>query len=376
MDAPRPYTLIAELTHRCPLRCPYCSNPLDLDAHRAELTTEEWSRVFEDAAKLGVMQLHLTGGEPLARKDLEALVAKARALDLYVNLITSGVPLRRERLEAIARAGLDALQLSVQDIDAARSNAIAGYECFDEKMQVAAWARELDLPLTLNVVLHRDNIDRVAEVVALGERLGAHRVELANVQYLGWALPNRAALLPSEAQITRAREVAAMEKKRVEGKIELLFVLPDHYATYPRACMDGWARRFIHMVPDGTVLPCHAAMSLPGLTFESVRARPLAEIWAGSSGLDAFRGNDWMEEPCKTCSRKEVDFGGCRCQAFALTGDARATDPACSLSPRHGLIEDARLVAARPLEAPPTERAERGKRGEGERRYLYRGGRA
>ncbi len=365
MDAPRPYTLIAELTHRCALRCPYCSNPLDLDAHRAELTTEEWCRTFEDAAALGVMQLHLTGGEPLARKDVEALVGKARALDLYVNLITSGVPLKRERLEAIARAGLDAIQLSVQDVDAARSDRIAGYECFAEKMQVAAWARELDLPLTLNVVLHRDNIDRVLEIVALGERLGAHRVELANVQYLGWALPNRAALLPSATQIARARGLAAAEKKRLEGKIELLFVLPDHYATYPRACMDGWARRFIHMVPDGTVLPCHAAMSLPGLAFESVRARPLAEIWRDSPGLNAFRGDDWMEEPCRGCERKGVDFGGCRCQAFALTGDARATDPACSLSPRHGLIEEARLVASGDGgEAGPS------------RRYLYRGGRS
>ena len=374
MDTPRPYTLIAELTHRCPLRCPYCSNPVettrqgsssDLAAHRAELSTDEWCRAFEDAAALGVMQLHLTGGEPLARKDVEALVAKARSLDLYVNLITSGVPLKRERLEAIARAGLDAIQLSVQDVDAARSDVIAGYESFEAKMQVAAWARELDLPLTLNVVLHRDNIDRVKEIVALGERLGAHRVELANVQYLGWALPNRAALLPSEDQIARAREAAADEKARVEGRIELLFVLPDHYSTYPRACMDGWARRFIHMVPDGTVLPCHAAMSLPGLAFDNVRARPLAEIWRESAGLNAFRGDSWMEEPCKSCSRKAVDFGGCRCQAFALTRDARATDPACSLSPRHGIVEEARLVA----------KGARGADG-GERRYLYRGARS
>ena len=374
MDAPppRPYTLIAELTHRCPLRCPYCSNPLDLDAHRAELATEEWCRVFEDAAALGVMQLHLTGGEPLARKDLEVLVAKARALDLYVNLITSGVPLKRERLEAIAKAGLDAIQLSVQDVDAARSDRIAGYPCFDEKMRVAAWARELDLPLTLNVVLHRDNIDRTAEIVALGERLGAHRVELANVQYLGWALPNRAALLPSEAQITRAREVAAAEKERLQkegARIELLFVVADYYAAYPRACMDGWARRFIHMVPDGTVLPCHAAMSLPGLAFESVKKRPLAEIWRDSAGLNAFRGDAWMQEPCKGCSRKGLDFGGCRCQAYALMGDAAATDPACSLSPRHGIVEAARLVAkgADAPSADPTPQA---------RRYLYRGGRA
>ncbi len=361
MEAPRPYTLIAELTYRCPLACPYCSNPLDLRARAhetTELTTDEWCRAFDDAASLGVMQLHLTGGEPLARRDLEALVAKARALDLYVNLITSGVPLGRERLTRLRDAGLDAIQLSVQDIDAARSDRIAGIACFEDKMEVAKLVRELGLPLTLNVVLHRDNIDRVGEIVALGERLGAHRVELANVQYLGWALVNRDALLPSEAQIAKARAAAAEAKARLEGKIEVLFVLADHYATYPRACMDGWARRFVHMIPDGTVLPCHAAMSIPQLAFESVRTRSLVDIWRDSPAMNAFRGDAWMSDPCASCSRKAIDFGGCRCQAFALTGDAAATDPACSLSPRHAIVEDARAVAADETHA---------------RRYLYRG---
>jgi len=361
MEATRPYTLIAELTYRCPLACPYCSNPLDLRARSretTELTTDEWCRAFEEAASLGVMQLHLTGGEPLARKDLEVLVAKARALDLYVNLITSGVPLTRERLTRLAQAGLDAIQLSVQDVDAARSDRIAGIACFDEKMEVAALVRELGLPLTLNVVLHRDNIDRVPEIVAMGERLGAHRVELANVQYLGWALANRDALLPSEAQIAKARAAAAEAKARLEGKIEVLFVLADHYATYPRACMDGWARRFVHMIPDGTVLPCHAAMSIPQLVFESVRDRSLVDIWRDSPGMNAFRGDAWMSDPCRSCSRKSIDFGGCRCQAFALTGDASATDPACSLSPLHEMVEEARAVAADDSRA---------------RRYLYRG---
>jgi pyrroloquinoline quinone biosynthesis protein E len=360
MGAPRPYTLIAELTYRCPLHCPYCSNPTDLHLQggAGELTTDEWCRAFEDAAKLGVLQLHLTGGEPLARKDLEALVAKGRALDLYVNLITSGVPLTRERLAAIAGAGLDALQLSVQDVDAARSDHVAGLACWDDKMRVAEWTRALGLPLTLNVVLHRGNIERLREIVALGERLGAHRVELANVQYLGWALANRDALLPSAEQIDAARVAAAEEKRRLEGKIEVLFVLADHYAPYPRACMDGWARRFVHMVPDGRVLPCHAAMSIPGLVFETVRGRPLSAIWRDSPGLQAFRGDAWMPEPCQSCERKAIDFGGCRCQAFALTGDAAATDPACSLSPRHELIEKARIVARDESR---------------ERRYLYRG---
>ncbi len=360
MEAPRPYTLIAELTYRCPLHCPYCSNPLDLDAHRAELSTEEWSRAFEDAAALGVVQLHLTGGEPLARKDLESLVAKGRALDLYGNLITSGVPLRRERSKPSAPPGLDAIQLSVQDVERAKSDHVAGYECFDDKMQVAAWARELDLPLTLNVVLHRDNIDRTSEVVALGEQLGAHRIELANVQYLGWALRRTARRSSLRRCRSRARERSRRRRRSgSRGKIEVLFVVADHYATYPRACMDGWARRFIHMLPDGTVLPCHAAMSIPGLKFESVRAKPLPEIWQESKGLNAFRGDEWMSEPRRGCSRKAVDFGGCRCQAYALTGDAGATDPACSLSPRHGLIEEARVVA----------------KGGEERRYVYRGGR-
>jgi pyrroloquinoline quinone biosynthesis protein E len=360
MDAPRPYTLIAELSHRCPLRCPYCSNPVDLEAHRAEMETEAWCKAFEDAAALGVVQLHLTGGEPLVRRDLEELITKARALDLYVNLITSGVPLSRERLRKIAAAGLDALQLSVQDVDAERSDRVAGYECFAQKMEVAAWAREEGLPLTLNVVLHRDNIDRTQEIVALGERLGAHRVELANVQYLGWALPNREALLPSSAQLARARAAAEEARARLEGKVEILFVVADHYAPYPRACMDGWGRRFVHMLPDGTVLPCHAATSIPGLVFESVKERPLSAIWRDSPGLCAFRGDAWMPDPCRTCSRKELDFGGCRCQAYALTGDAAATDPACVLSPRHALIEAARATA---------ESAE-------SRRYLYRGSKA
>jgi pyrroloquinoline quinone biosynthesis protein E len=353
---PRPYTLIAELTYRCPLRCPYCSNPVDYARDKTELTTDEWCRVFGEAEALGVMTLNLTGGEPLARKDLEILVARGRELDLYVNLITSGVPLTRERLFALRDAGVDNVQVSVQGTTRESSDAIAGYPCFDQKLEVARWVKEADLALTLNIVLHAGNIDETAAAVALAERVGADRLELANTQYLGWALANRDALLPTRAQLDASRAVAAEARARLEGKIEVLFVVPDYHSKYPRACMDGWGRRFLHMIPNGTVLPCHAAQSIPGLSHGSVREHTLEAIWRDSPAMNAFRGDAWMSETCRSCSRKEVDFGGCRCQAFALTGDAAAVDPACSLSPQHGLIEAARLAAG----------------GGAPRRYLYR----
>jgi PqqA peptide cyclase len=346
----RPYTLVAELTYRCPLRCVYCSNPLDYGRHSDELDTETWLRVFREAEDLGVVQLNLTGGEPLVRDDLEAIIAEARRLDLYTNLITSGIPLRRERLTRFRELGLDNIQISIQDTEAAASDRIAGRRSFDRKLVVAGWVKELGFPLTLNTVLHRENLGRVAEIIALAERLGADRLELANTQYLGWALPNRAALLPTQAQLSRAREVAADARRRLRGRMEVLFVTPDYYTDLPKACMDGWGRRFIIVSPDGLALPCHAAHTLPGLHFDSVRDRPLDEIWRDSPGFRAFRGEDWMPEPCRSCERRAIDFGGCRCQAFHLTGNAAATDPTCHLSPDHGLIETARLEAA---ETPP-----------------------
>jgi pyrroloquinoline quinone biosynthesis protein E len=345
MTAPRPYTLIAELTYRCPLHCPYCSNPTDMAGEAGELATDEWARIFAEAEELGVVQLHLTGGEPLARRDLETLVANARALDLYVNLITSGVPLARPRLEALRNAGLDAVQVSLQDTRADASDRVAGYPSFAHKIEVARWVKELGLPLTLNLVLHRDNLARVDEAIALAERLGADRLELANTQYLGWALPNREALLPSREAIDAARAVAAAAKARLEGTMEVLFVLPDLHADRPRACMDGWGRRFVHMTPDGSVLPCHAARSIPALRFERARNASLRSIWETSSAMNAFRGDAWMPEPCRSCPEKERDFGGCRCQAFALAHDAAATDPACALSPRHDIVLRAREEA-------------------------------
>jgi pyrroloquinoline quinone biosynthesis protein E len=341
-EAPRPYTLVAELTYRCPLRCVYCSNPLDYARRHDALDAATWGRVFREAEALGVVQLNLTGGEPLLRDDLESLVDGARALDLYTNLITSGIPLARERLARLRARGLDNVQLSIQDVDPAASDEIAGLRAFERKLAVAAWVKELGIPLTLNVVLHRRNLERVAEAIALAERLGADRLELANAQYLGWALVNRAALLPSRALLERARAVAAAARDRLRGRMEVLFVTPDYYADYPKACMDGWGRRFLVVSPDGLVLPCHAAHTLPGLVFDNVRDRALADIWTASPGFAAFRGEAWMPEPCRSCDRRGRDFGGCRCQAYHLTGDAAATDPVCRLAPSHGLIEAAR----------------------------------
>jgi PqqA peptide cyclase len=347
-SAPRPYTLVAELTYRCPLRCVYCSNPLDYASHRDELGTADWLRVFREAEALGVVQLNLTGGEPLVRDDLEAMVEAARGLDFYTNLITSGIPCTRERLAGLRVRGLDNVQVSVQDVRAPESDRIAGLRSFERKLEVARLVKELGLALTLNVVLHRENLDRVPEIIALAESLQADRLELANTQYLGWALVNRRALLPTREQLDRAREVARAARQRLLGRMEVLFVIPDYYAEFPKSCMDGWGRRFIVISPDGLALPCHAAHTLPGLTFDRVQDRSLDEIWHHSEAFNAYRGLAWMPEPCRSCDKRTADFGGCRCQAYHLTGSAAATDPACSLAPDHGLIEAARREALTP----------------------------
>ncbi len=346
MDEPRPYTLVAELTYRCPLGCVYCSNPVDYRSHADQMDTDAWIRVFAEAEELGVVQLNLTGGEPLVRDDLEDLVRGARASNLYTNLITSGIPVTHERLSRLHDYGLDSVQLSIQDVTASGSDQIAGRRSFHRKMQAAAWVKELRIPLTLNIVLHKINIDRVADMVALAERLGADRLELASAQYVGWALKNRTALLPTLEQVERARAAAARARERLRGKTEVVFVKPDYYGMFPKACMDGWGRRFIIVSPDGLALPCHAAHTIRGLTFEKVTERALADIWRLSSGFNAFRGEAWMAEPCRTCQRRAVDYGGCRCQAYHLTGNAAATDPACVLSRQHDLIELARAQAA------------------------------
>jgi pyrroloquinoline quinone biosynthesis protein E len=342
--SPRPYVLIAELTYRCPLRCAYCSNPTQVP-DRAALAGADWQRVLDEASELGVVQVHFTGGEPLLSHDLEALVAHAARLELYSNLITSGLPLARERLAGLQALGLCALQLSFQSPRPGPSATIAGVDAFATKLEVAAWTRELGLPLTVNVVLHRQNLDEIAAIIALAEQLGADRLELANTQYLGWAYENRAALMPSVAQLDAARAVVADARTRLAGRMEILFVLPDYHGDRPRTCMNGWGERYVVVTPDGRAMPCHAAHILP-LEFPDLRTQSLVSAWNDSTAFQRFRGTDYLREPCRSCDQREVDHGGCRCQAFLLTGDATAADPVCGLSPHHDLIVDARAAAA------------------------------
>jgi pyrroloquinoline quinone biosynthesis protein E len=329
----QPLGLLAELTHRCPLGCPYCSNPLALDAREQELDAATWGRVFREAAALGVLQIHLSGGEPGARRDLVEITASARAAGLYTNLITSGIGVTAGRLAALADAGLDHVQVSIQDSLEPSADRIAGYRgAFARKRALALEAVRLKLPLTVNAVIHRANIDRVGEMVELALGLGASRVEIAHVQYYGWALKNRAALMPKREQVEHAAAAVEQLRARHLGRIVIDAVVPDYYARYPKPCMGGWGRRSLNVTPAGKVLPCHAAESIPGLEFWSVRAHTLADIWRESPAFNAFRGTAWMKEPCASCPRHDQDFGGCRCQALALTGDAAATDPVCHLS--------------------------------------------
>ena len=333
---PVPVGLLAELTHRCPLRCPYCSNPVAMDGRADELTTQDWIRVLDQAAALGVIHVHLSGGEPTARRDLVEIVSHCASLGLYSNLITSGIGVTEALVARLSDAGLDHVQLSIQDADATSADRIAGYEgAAARKRQVAAWMLAAGLPLTVNAVIHRANVERVPELVRMAVSLGARRVEVAHTQYYGWALPNRGALMPTREQTARA--IAAVQELRrdLDGTIVIDHVVPDYWSSVPKACMGGWARKTLNVTPRGTVLPCHAAETIPGLAFWSVREHALAEIWAQSPAFAAFRGTDWMQEPCRSCDRREVDFGGCRCQALAVAGDARATDPVCHKSPLH-----------------------------------------
>jgi pyrroloquinoline quinone biosynthesis protein E len=326
--APRPYALVAELSHRCPLHCPYCSNPVELVRGSRELESATWARVLAEASDLGALQVLLTGGEPLLRPDLEAIVAAARERELYATLITSGVPLSSARLDALCRAGLDAVQLSFQAGDAS-GDAVAGARVHARKLEVAGWVKERDLPLTVNVVVHRHNVERIAEVIALAERLRADRLELATVQFVGFANANRSDLRPSAAALQRMRAEALAARERLAGRMEVVVVAPDERSDAPVACMDGWASRYIVVAPDGVVLPCHAARMLP-LPFASVRERPLRWIWQESPAFQAFRGEAWMPDPCRTCERRAIDHGGCRCRAFLAWGDPAAPDPACT----------------------------------------------
>jgi PqqA peptide cyclase len=342
--APTPLALIAELTHRCPLHCVYCSNPLELSHRADELSTEVWTRVFREAVEAGVLQIDFTGGEPLARPDIVDLVRAARATGLYVNLITSGLPLDEARLDALIEAGLDHIQLSFQGAAEDAANEIAGTKAHAHKLRVLEWLKTRRVALTLNFVIHRRNIDQLPDMLALGESSSASRIEFANVQYYGWAFANRESLLPTRDQLDRSVEFLKDAEERLRGKIHVEFVLPDYYAKYPKACMGGWGKKFMLVTPNGDALPCHAAKIIPGLRFDNLKDRSLREIWEESEAFQKFRGEEWMPEPCKTCDRRTRDFGGCRCQALLLTGDATATDPVCSLAPQRPKV-DAIVVA-------------------------------
>ena len=333
----RPLVLLAELTYRCPLHCPYCSNPARYPD--GELSTEEWSRVFREAASLGIFHLALSGGEPLLRADLTRLVGEAAQAGLYPNLITSGVGLESYRACALREAGLESVQLSFQSDQAELADKVAGARAHEGKLRAARIIREAGLALSMNVVLHRANISRLGPVIALAEALGAERLELANVQYYGWAHLNRASLLPTREQAVAALKIATAEKERLAGRMEIYYVLPDMYETRPKPCMQGWGRRYMTVNPAGEVLPCPTAGGIPGLRFDSVRERGLAWIWDESESFNRFRGTEWMPLPCRECPQKEIDFGGCRCQAALLTGNAAATDPVCALSPDREIVD-------------------------------------
>lgn len=334
-----PLALLAELTHRCPLRCPYCSNPLHLSRRSDEMTTERWCAVFDEAQALGALQVHFSGGEPTVRDDLVELIRHAETAGLYTNLITSGVLLDRARLDSMAAAGLQHVQLSIQAADPITADHVGGYQGgHARKLHAARLVTEIGLPLTLNAVVHRANIDDVEAMIGLAVDLGAQRLEVASVQYYGWGLLNRAALLPTRDQVMAATACVEAARARLKGILVIDYVVPDYYARRPKACMGGWGRRFINVNPAGLVLPCHAAEIIPGLAFERVGERPLADIWYDGEAFRRFRGTGWMPEPCASCKEREMDWGGCRCQAMAVTGHSDVTDPACAFSPDHSMM--------------------------------------
>jgi pyrroloquinoline quinone biosynthesis protein E len=353
-----PLAVLLEMTHRCPLQCGYCSNPVEMERAGNELTTDEWKKVLTELAEIGVLQVHFSGGEPTVRKDLVELVKHATDAGLYTNLITSAVLFTRDKLEALADAGLAHIQISFQANDPTLANRIGGFKNgHAKKLEAAGWARELGLPLTVNAVMHRQNLEQLPEMIDLAVALDADRIEVANVQYYGWALKNRQALMPTVEQIDVATRVVEDARTRLKGILEIDYVVPDYYAIRPKKCMGGWGRQFFNITPSGRILPCHAAETIKTLDFESVRSNhSIAWIWANSDAFNKYRGTGWMPEPCQSCAFKEVDFGGCRCQAFAMTGDAGNTDPACSFSPHHDrLFKTAEIESA-----------------EGSNRYLYR----
>jgi pyrroloquinoline quinone biosynthesis protein E len=339
--AERPYAMLAELTYRCPLHCPYCSNPVR-PANQDELNTEQWTRVIRDAAALGALQIGFSGGEPLQRSDLESLIRIAREAGLYTNLITSGLGLTEKRTKLLAENGLDNIQVSFQAARQELADAIAGVRnAHHQKLRAVRMIHELGIALSLNVVLHRFNIDQLGQIIDLAETLKATRLELASTQYYGWAFRNLSRLIPTRDQIEAATQVAALARKRLKGVMEVLYVLPDYFTDRPKPCMSGWGRRYLTINPNGSVLPCPTASEIPGLVFDNIREKSLAWIWKESESFNRFRGTEWMPEPCRSCPQREVDYGGCRCQAALLTGDPANTDPACKFSPFHQLVPEA-----------------------------------
>ncbi len=336
-----PYAVLAELSHRCPLQCPYCSNPVELERASGECTTDEWRRVMDEAVDLGVLHVHFSGGEPTVRRDLEQLVAHAAKVGLYSNLITSAVLLDEDRVQRLADAGLDHVQISFQDSTSELGDRIAGYKgALEKKKKAARLVRKADLPLTVNAVMHRHNLHHLEDMIEMAVDLDAERIEVAQVQYYAWAYRNRAAFLPTREQLDEAVRIVEEARERLKGVLTFDFVVPDYYAQRPKSCMGGWGRQFINISPSGKVLPCHAAEVIPGITYESVREKSLADIWEHSDSFNRFRGTDWMPEPCQSCDRREIDWGGCRCQAYMLTGDATRTDPTCALSPDRGVLDE------------------------------------
>jgi len=349
---PGPKALIAELTYRCPLHCVYCSNPLEMQAVDRELSTDQWIRIVQEAAALGCWHLHLTGGEPLSRKDTEQIIRAAREAGLYVNLITSGLGLTRERLQLLVDTGLDHIQLSFQDSDDVSANTYAGTRAHDYKIRVSKWIREQNIAFTVNLVIHRENIDRIEMLIDFAEGLKPDKLEIANVQYYGWAMRNREKLLPTRAQVEACAPIIEQARQRLTGEMRIEYVQPDYYAKYPKPCMGGWGRGLMLIDPAGQAMPCHSAAVIPGLVFPNAATQSLRSIWEDSPAFQKFRGQDWMQEPCRSCERKEIDFGGCRCQAAMLAGDAAATDPVCSLSPLRTSIDDLTQVSTLPISKP------------------------
>lgn len=335
----KPLWLLAELTYRCPLQCPYCSNPVEIAKYQNELTTEEWFRVMREARAMGATQLGFSGGEPLVRRDLEELIAEARRLGYYTNLITSGIGMDEARVKAFKEAGLDHIQISFQASNEELNNFLGGTTTFAHKKEMARVVKKYDFPMVLNIVLHRKNIDQIRDILEMCIELKGDYVELASTQYYGWSRVNVDQLLPTREQLANAEQVAREYQEKMKGRMKVIYVIPDYFENRPKACMNGWGAIFLTIAPDGTALPCHAAGQLP-IEFPNVRDHSIDYIWNESEGFNIYRGFDWMKEPCRSCPERFKDFGGCRCQAFMLTGDARNADPVCDKSPYHRRLHD------------------------------------